>query len=153
MKNKKIINKINEGFEVGGAAVNGIFVFINTALKNIGKLLSTGVVLFTIYLIWIAFSGQIENIPERPGIEESKANPELLAKSLTERRDAYANAITSVAAPLATLAGIVPTIIGIGMMVNKLRRKEDEDSIEPEESVEGEETIPDDSENRTGVSY
>jgi hypothetical protein len=113
----KTVEKLHGFFSIFGGLVNGLIVFLNTALGNIGKLLSTAVILFTMYLIWRAFQGQIENIIPFPDM--SKVSGDELAKALELRRMVYKGAIESVSAPLATLCGAVVSVIGIGITVQK----------------------------------
>lgn len=113
----KILEYSNSFFKIAGGLLNGLVIFFNTALGSIGKLLSTAVVLFTMYLIWSAFQGQINNLMPVPDL--AKLSGDELAKVLELRRVVYKEAIESVAGPLATLAGVVPAIIGAGIMLQK----------------------------------
>ena len=122
-QNSKAVEIIHTLFHLLGGFLNGFIVFLNSALGNIGKLLSTGIIVFTAYLIWVAFYGQISNIVPLPDIH--KTSPDDLIKIFELRRAVYKGAIESVSGPLATLVGAVVSVIGIGITVQKFINKTD----------------------------
>jgi hypothetical protein len=96
--------------------INNASTFVNDFLRNTGKLVSISVVVYTIALISITYAGQINN---QPAIDYTDSNT--VAASLADRRNVYVTAMASVVQPLSIIAGVLPTIIGIGMMVAKFR--------------------------------
>ena len=96
--------------------INNASTFVNDFLHNTGKLVSISVVLYTILLITITYAGQINN---QPAIDYTDNNT--VAASLADRRNVYVTAMASVVQPLSIIVGVLPTIIGIGMMVAKFR--------------------------------
>ncbi len=142
MENKekpKSVQQLHSIFGLVGGLLNGIIVFLNTALGNIGKLLSTAVIIFTMYLIWRAFHGQLDGISLMPDI--SKMSGDDLAKALELRRNIYKGAIESVSGPLATLCGAVVSVIGIGITVQKFINKTDATTGQNTTTVEQDEVI------------
>ena len=111
----KVVTACKRIGTVAGGIVNSLFVFLNTSLGNTGKLLSTLIILFTAMLVGWAFFGQISNIPEvTPGMKGQE-----LINVLNIRRIAFKDAISSVSAPLATLVGVLTTIIGGGLVARR----------------------------------
>lgn len=92
--------------------LNGFIRFLNLILKDIGKILSTFVILFCVWIIWRGFTGQIN------------------AKDEAERQAAK-QAIESVSPAVATIIGVVPTIIGAGMIVQHVMRRREEKAQKP----------------------
>lgn len=137
--NNRIIEIIHSGFHLLGEFLNGFIVFLNSALGNIGKLLSTGIIIFTAYIIWVAFHGQIDNMIPLPDLH--KTSTDELIKIFELRRAVYKGAIESVAGPLATLVGAVVSVIGIGITVQKFINKTDTTTGQNTTTVEQDQVI------------
>lgn len=108
-----------EGAEAVGTVLNGIVTFTNNILGNIGKVLSTGIIIFSAFIVWKAFWGQVESARTASAQEISHMTAEQAVVYFNERRTAYRDAITSISAPLATLAGVIPVIMAMGLMFKK----------------------------------
>lgn len=105
-----------------GKFVNGAVVFIDNLLGNIGKLLSTGIIIFTAIIIWYGFWGQVRSVRDLPVTElKSMSQQEQLAY-FEERRGAYKGALESASAPLATLVGVVTIMVGVGLTLQKWKK-------------------------------
>lgn len=88
---------------------------LRAILANTGKLISTLVILFGLVLVGWAFVGQV------------------FAATELERAN-YKSAIESISSPLAVLVGAIPAIVGVGLIVKRLRKNEPEST--PEEPPE-----------------
>ena len=144
----KIVTKINRFAGLSGDVVNSIFIFLNNALGRTGKLLSTMVIVFAMFLISYSFYGQIENIPDVTPDMDIKTKIQVM----DARRTAFKEAITSISTPLATLAGIIPVIVGGGLIMRRRYGSSEKEGGEETKMMASNASPPVDAETTT-VSY
>jgi len=117
----KFIDAFHEHAGAAGKLLNGCVTFLNNILGNIGKLLSTLIICFTVWVIYQGFAGQIKNVRELPLSKIETMTQQEQLTYFEERRSAYKGALESASAPLATLVGVVVAVVGVGMTFQKFR--------------------------------
>jgi len=101
---------INHWAAALGEYPNAVVTFLSRVLDRSGKVLSFGIIAFGMWMMTVAFYGQIRTVSGLLKLEHpTTAQQEQI-------RIAYKDAIGSIGVILGILVGAIPVIISIGMM-------------------------------------